>query len=130
MSYKEYEILETGIGPLISHSRTSVYDILISQQEGDTFYEMCVIHNLSSLQVQVALEYIDQHRERLEAELPALLAKKAEREQYYRAVAEERKKIPRKMTPLRKAFNELREKNRIREANGEFDKYHVANYFE
>ncbi len=130
MSFKVYEILETDRGPIISQSRTSVYDILISQQEGDSFYEICVIHNLKSLQVQVALEYIDEHRERLEAELPKLLAKKAEREQYYRALAVEREKRPVKMTPLHKAYEELKAKNKIREANGEFDKYHVTSYFE
>ena len=120
MAFQGYEIRETPSGPMISESRTSVYDILLSQQEGDSFYEMCVIYNLKSLQVQIALEYIDEHREQLEAELPELLAKKAEREQYYRALAAERKKIPPKMTPLRKAFNELREKNQMREKNGEF----------
>ncbi|MEM7537401.1 MAG: hypothetical protein AAF639_34845, partial [Chloroflexota bacterium] len=114
---------------MISESRTSVYDILIAQQEGDSPYEMCVIYNLQSLQVQVALEYIDEHRERLEAELPELLEKKAEREQYYRAVAAEREKRPIKQTPLQQAYEELKAKNKIRAANGEFDKYHVANYF-
>ena len=89
---------------------------------------MCVIYNLQSLQVQVALEYIDEHRERLEAELPALLEKKAERERYYRALAAEREKRPIKRTPLQEAYEELKAKNRIRIANGEFKKYYASNY--
>ena len=119
MGFTGYKILETDIGPMGSESRTSVYDILLSQQEGDDFYALCVIHNLKPLQVQVALECIEKHREQLEAELPALLAKKAENERYHRSIAAERAKIPVKMTPQRKAFYELLEKNRMMlEENG------------
>ena len=112
MSFTGYKILETEIGPMVSESRTSVYDVLLTQQEGEDFYAICVIHNLKPLQVQVALEYIEEHRARLEAELPALLAKKAANERYHRALAAERAKIPVEMTPKRKAFYELLEKNR------------------
>lgn len=119
MNLYGYEILETEIGPMVSESRTSIYDILLSQQEGEGFYAICVIHNLDPLQVEVALAYIEEHREQLEAELPELLAKKAENERYHRAIAAERKKIPVKMTPLRKAFNELREKNQKRLATND-----------
>lgn len=118
MSFKGYKVLETEIGPIVSESRTSVYDILLSQQEGEDFYAICVIHNLKPLQTEIALSYIEAHREQLEDELPGLLAKKAEYERYYRAIAAERKKIPVKMTPLRKAFYELQEKNRKRAENG------------
>lgn len=114
MSFKGYEILETGIGPVVSQSRTTIYDILLSQQEGEDFNALCVIHNLTPLQVQVALDYIEKHRERLEAKLPTLLAKKAENEQYHRAIAAKREKqiaaLP--MTPEREAFYALREKNK------------------
>ena len=114
MSFKGYEILETDIGPVVSQSRTTIYDILLSQQEGDDFFALCVIHNLKPLQVQVALEYIEENREKLEAALPALLAKKAENERYHRAIAAEREKlIPTlPMTAKRAAFYALREKNR------------------
>jgi len=113
MSFEGYEILETRIGPIVSQSRTTVYDILLSQQEGADLNALCVIHNLTPLQVQVALEYIEQHREHLEAKLPKLLAKKAENERYHRAIAAEREKkiatLP--MTPEREAFYALRDKN-------------------
>lgn len=124
MSFTGYKILETEIGPMVSESRTSVYAILLSQQEGDDFYAICVIHNLKPLQVQVALEYIEEHRAQLEAELPAVLAKKAENERYHRAIAAEREKriadLP--MTPERAAFYALREKNRhLWSENGDSD---------
>jgi uncharacterized protein (DUF433 family) len=106
MSFKPYTILETSIGPMISESRTSVYDVLLTQQEGEDFDSICVIHNLRPMQVQVALEYIEQHRAELEAELPELLAKKAENERYHRAIAAERAQRPVAMTPERRAFYE------------------------
>ena len=93
MSFSGYKVLETEIGPMISESRTSVYDVLLSEQEGDDFFAICVIHNLKPLQVQVALEYIEEHRAQLEAELPELLAKKAENERYHRAIVAEREKL-------------------------------------
>jgi uncharacterized protein (DUF433 family) len=114
MSFTGYTILETEIGPMISQSRTSVYDVLISQQEGEDFNALCVIHNLRPLQVMVALEYIEEHRAQLEAELPELLAKKAEHERYHRALAAEREKLISElpMTPQRAAFYALRDKHR------------------
>lgn len=121
MSFKGYEILELGIGPVVSQSRTTVYDILLSQRDGADFNALCVIHNLKPLQVQVALDYIEKHRERLEAKLPELLAKKAENERYHRAIAAEREKqieaLP--MTAEREAFYALREQNeRLWSKNG------------
>ena len=122
MSFSGYKVLETEIGPMISESRTSVYDVLLSEQEGDDFFAICVIHNLKPLQVQVALEYIEEHRAQLEAELPELLAKKAENERYHRALAAEREKLIGElpMTPKRAAFYALREKYRhLWSENGE-----------
>lgn len=113
ISFTGYSVIETELGPMISDSRTSVYDVLLSQQEGDDSFAICVIHNLNPLQVQVALEYIEEHRAELETELPNLLAKKAENERYHRAIAAERTNIPVEMTPKRKAFYELLEKHNL-----------------
>jgi len=114
MGFKGYTIIETDFALMISDSRMSVYDVLQAQQEGDSLYEICGIYNLWPLQVQVAFEYIEENRERLDAELPKLLERKAERKRYYNALAAEREKEIRAlpMTPKRKAFYELREKNR------------------
>ncbi|MFN8494118.1 MAG: hypothetical protein U0350_41350 [Caldilineaceae bacterium] len=114
MSFPDYSVVETEIGPMVGQSRTSVYDVLLSLNEGEDFNALCVIHNLKPVQVLATLEYIEQHRAQLEAELPELLAKKAERERYYRALAAEREKLIAQlpMTPKRKAFYELVEKNR------------------
>ena len=111
---KEYKILETECGPMISHSRATVYDVMLTHDEGHDIFFICVNYNLTPIQAQVALDYIEEHREALEADLKELLPKMAERERHYRAIEEKiRKKIAKKpITPERAAFNALRDKNR------------------
>lgn len=122
MNFPDYSVVETEIGPMVGESRTSVYDVLLSLQEGKGFYALCMIHNLKPAQVHATLDYIALHREQLEAELPELLAKKAKNERCHRAIAEEREKLIAQlpMTPKRKAFYALRERNRhLWGSNGE-----------
>jgi uncharacterized protein (DUF433 family) len=57
-----YHIIESNLGPLISESRMTVYDVLEAQINGETLYEISMNRNLSPMQVQVAFEYIEQHR--------------------------------------------------------------------
>lgn len=111
-----HTIIESEIGPLISHSRSSVYDVMEAYNNGNTAYQISIIYNLSPLQVETALEYISEHRERLSPELSEILQKKAERERYYNTIAAEiQKKINQKpVTPERAVFYAWREKNRHR----------------
>lgn len=115
MNFPDYSVVEAEIGPMVGESRTSVYDVLLSLKEGEGFYALCMIHNLKPAQVHATLDYIALHREQLEAELPELLAKKAENERYHRAIAEEREKLIAQlpMSPKRKALEELRAKRRV-----------------
>ena len=107
------KIIESDIGPLISESRASVYDVLEAYDEGYSPSDIGRIYNLSPHQVEVALDYIAQHRQRLEPELKEILIQKAERERYYRAQeAEIRKQRPVIMTPQRAALYALLEKSR------------------
>ena len=110
-NFSRYQIIESGIGPLISESRTTVYDVLEAYDEGLSLYDICRTYNLRPLQLETALEYIEEHRERLEPELAEILKKKAERERHYNAIAAEiRKKIAQEpMTPERAAFFTWRE---------------------
>jgi len=124
MSYRNYRILETDLGPMVSDTRVSVYDLLLAHDAGQDLFHLCVNYNLNPVQVQIALEYIEQHREQLIADLKEILPKKAERERHYRAIAAEiQKKINQlPMTPERAAFYALREKNRrLRGENGALD---------
>ena len=106
-------IIESDIGPLISESRASVYDVMEAHDEGYHPSEIGRIYNLSPHQVQVALAYIAQHRTELEPKLKEILRIAAEREQYYRArAAEIEKGRPVRMTPQRAVLEALLEKNR------------------
>ncbi len=107
-----YEILETSLGPMISESRVSVYDVMELYDEGMTPYDICWIFNLRPLQYEAAVEYINKHRERLEPELKELLIQKAERERHHRQVAAEiQKKIDQEpITPQKAAFYAMRNK--------------------
>ncbi len=111
-----YHIIESSLGPMISESRMTVYDVLEAQNEGQTLYEISMNRNLSPMQVEVAFEYIAQHRERLQVELDEILRIAAERKRYYDAIAEEMKqKIARlPMTPERAKLKELIAQNRAK----------------
>lgn len=116
MAMVDYQIIETELGPLISHSRSSVYDVMLDHDAGHDLFYICVNHNLQPVQVQIALEYIEQHRPVLEADLREILPRKAEYESQHRAKqAEVEKKIAQKpMTPRRAALYQLIEKNQRR----------------
>jgi len=108
-----YTIIESDIGPLISESRVSVFDVMEASDSGASTYEISAIFNLTPLQVETALAYIEAHRARLEPQLLEITQKQAEREIEYRRQAEEIKAhiatLP--MTPERAAFHALREKS-------------------
>lgn len=113
MDNPRYTIIETESGPFISESRVTVYDVMEDYDNGDGIYRISRTYNLSPLQVKTAIEYIERHRELLEAELADILVKKAERERYYRALEEKRKRErpPLPMTPRRQALYALIDKS-------------------
>lgn len=84
-----YTIIETDMGPLISESRVSVFDVMEAHDAGDSRYEIGLAFNLSPLQVETALEYIAQHRAELEPQLAQIKQQLAEREAFYRRQAAE-----------------------------------------
>ena len=61
------EIIESEIGPVISGRGVTVYDVMEAYDEGDNIYTISSTYNISPLQVKAAIEYIEKHRERLEA---------------------------------------------------------------
>lgn len=109
-----YQILETDSGLQISESRVMLFDVMEAHNEGDSIYEIAKIFNLTPLQVQIAVEYIETHRATLEPAFAKAIQLRQEREAYYRkqneAVWERIANAP--MTPERAAFYALREKNR------------------
>lgn len=82
---RQYWILETEIGPRISDSRVMVYDVLDYLNEGFSAEEIAENYNLTFLQVEAALDYIEQHRVVLEAELSQIKTRQAQEESLARA---------------------------------------------
>ena len=118
MEIPRYTIIEDEVGPLISESRATVYDVMEAYDAGDNISQIGMTYNLSPLQVETAIEYIEKHRERLEPKLREILRKAKEREQYYRALAAEIEKNspPLEMTSRRKKLHALLARSRqIRE---------------
>lgn len=74
-----YHIIESDLGPLISESRSTVYDVLEAQNKGLDLYEISISYNLTPLQVETALQYIEQHRVQLQIELDEILKIATER---------------------------------------------------
>ncbi len=116
----DYKILETELGPMISHSRTSVYDVMLTLDKGNDIFFICVNHNLDFVQAQIALEYIAEHREELEADLREILPIKAAREKEHRAIqAEVERKIAQlPMTPERAELYRRLGRTPYQHANG------------
>ncbi len=106
-------IIESEIGPLISESRATVYDVLEAYDEGYAPSEIGRLYNLSPRQVQVALAYIAEHRAELAPKLQEILKIAAAREKFYRTrAAELEQQRPLPMTPQRAALQALIDKNR------------------
>lgn len=107
-----YTIVETDVGPLISESRVSVFDVMEAHDAGDSIHEIGLTFNLSPLQVETALDYISQHRAELEPQLAEIKQQLAEREAFYRRQAEQVDQyvatLP--MTSQRAALHVLRER--------------------
>ena len=106
-------VIESEIGPLISESRATVYDVMEAADEGYSPSEIGRLYNLSPRQVRVALDYIAQHRAVLAPKLAKIPKIAAEREAYYRErTAEIEKANPMPMTPQRAALQALIAENR------------------
>ena len=117
-----YSVVETEIGPMVANSRTTVYEVMEAYDEGLSLYEICWNYNLTPLQLEPALDYIEAHRERLQVKLKELLIKKAERERYHRAIQEEicQKILEQPMSPKRQQLQAYIERSRRERAeNGE-----------
>ncbi len=112
----QYRVIETNTGPRISESRAMVYDVLDYYDQGVTRGEIALYLNLTLPQVNVALEYIEQHRTVLEAELAEIKVRKAQEEAECRARQEKirlkAETLP--MTKEQRAFYELQKANRRR----------------
>lgn len=109
-----YQILETDSGLQISESRVMLFDVMEAHDAGDSIYQIAQTFNLTPLQVQIAVDYIETHRAALEPAFAQAIQARNEREAYYRKLNEEvwERIANAPMTPERAAFYALRDKNR------------------
>lgn len=110
-----YQIFETDSGLQISESRVMLFDVMEAHDTGASIYQISQTFNLSPLQVQTAVDYIESHRAALEPEFARAIQLRKEREEYYRTLAEERwgkiAQLP--ITPQQSAVYALLDKYRI-----------------
>jgi uncharacterized protein (DUF433 family) len=120
-----YQILETDSGLQISESRVMLFDVMEAHDAGDSIYQIAQTFNLTPLQVQIAVDYIEAHRAALEPKFAKAVQARNEREAYYRklneAVWQRIAQAP--MTPERAAVYALLDKYR-ETAEGETDAVH------
>jgi uncharacterized protein (DUF433 family) len=109
-----YQIIETGSGLGISESRVLLFDVMEAHDAGDSIYEISSTFNLTPLQVQTAVDYIEAHRAALEPEFAKAVQRRKEREEYYHQLLEEhlKNRPPLPMTPERAAIYALLKKAR------------------
>jgi uncharacterized protein (DUF433 family) len=63
---KNAQIIDRGRGPEIAGTRVTVYHIWEFFQAGDSRDDIALTFNLSSRQVQAAIDYIESHRDEIE----------------------------------------------------------------
>jgi uncharacterized protein (DUF433 family) len=74
---KPYAIINRGRGPEISGSRITVYDVLAETRAGATPEELAGWYQLDVEQIQMALRYIEEHKEEVERNWAAIKARHA-----------------------------------------------------
>ncbi len=108
-----YQILETDSGLQISESRVMLFDVMEAHDEGDSIYQISAIFNLTPLQVEIAIDYIEKYRAALTPEFAKAIQLRTERAEYYGTLTQKvwEKIAQAPMTPERTAFYALRAKN-------------------
>ena len=69
----EATIINRGRGPEIAGTRITVYDVMDYRKHGWPRDRIAALFRLSSRDVQAAIDYIEQHREEVEADYQRIL---------------------------------------------------------
>lgn len=72
---KQARIINRGRGPEIEGTRITVYDVYEYRRAGRRRDGIAAILGLASRQVQVALDYIDEHRAEVDAEYEKIMTR-------------------------------------------------------
>ena len=77
MSNEAYAITDRGRGPEIAGSRITVYDVLVETQGGTAVAELARVWQLEVGQIELALRYIEEHKEEVLHNWAAIQARHA-----------------------------------------------------
>jgi uncharacterized protein (DUF433 family) len=69
----ESKIINRGRGPEIAGTRITVYDVMDYYKDGWHRDQIAVLFRLSSRDIQAAIDYIEAHKEEVEAEYQKIL---------------------------------------------------------
>lgn len=76
-------VRRSDMGLAISGTRISIYDVLDYLHDGWSNAEICDALTITEPQLQAALDYIESHREEVEAEFAEMVRAAAERRHYH-----------------------------------------------
>lgn len=105
-------IVNRGRGPEIAGTRITVFDVMDYLKDGWHRDRIASLFRLSSRDVQAAIDYIEQHREQVEADYQRII----ERHQEYKYLPEVQRKIDQCRGVARKRLEEIqgrREQERL-----------------
>lgn len=102
----ESTIVHRGRGPEIAGTRITVYDVMDYQKHGWARDRIAALFRLSSRDIQAAIDYIEQHREQVEAEYQSIL----NRHHSYRYPAEVQGKVDRCREAAQRRLNHVRQR--------------------
>lgn len=101
-------IVNRGRGPEIAGTRITVFDVMDYLREGWHRDRIAGLFRLSSRDIQAAIDYIEQHREEVEAQYQRIL----ERHRNYRYSPEVQAKVDRCRGTARRRLEELLNRRR------------------
>ena len=106
-------IINRGRGPEIAGTRITVYDVMDYLTQGWHRDKIARLFRLSSRDIQAAIDYIDEHREHVEAEYQRIIQRHRDHE-YPPDVQE---KLDRSRGTARKRVEEIRRQRKGRDAD-------------
>src|SRR2546425_8348989 len=102
----EATIINRGRGPEIAGTRITVYDVMDYLKHGWHRDRIAALFRLSSRDVHAAIDYIEQHREEVEADYQRIL----ERHRTYQYPPDVQAKVERSREAARRRLEEVRKR--------------------
>jgi uncharacterized protein (DUF433 family) len=111
----EAKIINRGRGPEIAGTRITVYDVMDYYKNGWHRDQIAVLFRLSSRDIQAAIDYIESHKEEVEAEYQKIL----ERHRNYQYPEWVQKLVDESRERSDRRLNEIRERRAKEQRNAD-----------